>query len=158
MARIDFDRDGSIADAIPHNPASRTYRCFADRCPMPGTIFPGQLMGDKHGGTCAWHYGVEPLDIPKVTAVLRDWQCLAYEISECRRVHTSAESATSPKAQDQLFAAAVERLREQVKSGGWGDEFEPKRGERYARWGQRLEEFLGGKVVEVLSTRRRAAA
>lgn len=150
---------GGRVNADDDAPRHRRYPCFATGCPMPGTIWPGVTQGaGDQPGSCAWHYGVQPLNIPRVTQVLKDWGSVAYEVDECRRVHTSSETACSPKAQDAAFRIAVERLRPHVQAGGWGDEFEARPGERYAGWGSRLEAFLGARVVEVLSVHARRAA
>lgn len=148
------DDDGSLADAIPHKPAPTRYRCEAHECPMPGTMFPS---GSK-GGVCAWHYGAISSDWPRISRVLLDWGAVAYEVDECRRVHTASESACDPKAQDALYATAVERLSPFMAAGGWTAEFEAMRGRSYAQWGRRLEEFLGARVVEALSIRQRRSA
>jgi hypothetical protein len=158
------DDDGSLADAIPHTPAPRRYSCFADGCPMPGTITPS----GSGSSVCAWHYGILPTDIPKVTRVLRDWQCVSYEVGEARRVLTG-ELAADPTAIRRMFAAAWERL--EPLAGTWAAELKPgnvrtskgvDRGplfpEGYGDWAKRLERFLGARVVEVLSVRQREAA
>lgn len=131
------------------------FPCFATGCPMPGTIFPGAGVGGTgdRPGECAWHYGVQPTDIPRVTQVLQDWLCVAREVNAARRAQYG-EAASSPRALDALFEQAVQRLRPHVQAGGWGDQFERQPGEDYRRWGQRLEAFIGGRVVEVLSTYR----
>lgn len=162
MARIDFDRDGSIADALPHNPVRN--RCFAERCPMPGSL----TLSGSGNATCAWHYGVLSTDIPKVTQVLLDWDCVSFEIREARRVLTG-ELASNPGALKRLFEAAWERLRplvheyaEELKPGNIRTSKGVDRGqlfpEAYGDWAKRLERFIGGKVVEVLSIRRNREA
>jgi hypothetical protein len=151
-------RGGAITDQTPR----KRYPCFAGGCPMPGSIFTG---GTDSPGVCAWHYRVAPNDIPKVTQALRDWECVAYEVREARRVLTG-EMATSPKAVEDAFAQAWERLEplagdylELLKPGNirqrTGREL-PFR-ETYSDWAKRLTEFLGARVVEVQSVHRRAA-
>ena len=172
MARSTFDeraeyRGGALTQH--EKPPARRYPCFANGCPMPGTIWPGAVQGGTgdEPGTCAWHYGVQTHDIPKVTRVLLDWQCVSFEVNEARRAHTSSELACNPKALADAFAAAWERLQPQV--GEWAEELRPgtarnSRGDRlghredYASWARRLERFLGARVVEVLSVHRRRAA
>jgi hypothetical protein len=162
MARTSFPDGESIADAIPHTPTRRAYRCFAEQCPMPGTITPSGAGSP----TCAWHYGVVSSDIPKVTRVLLDWQCVSYEANEARRVLTG-ELATDPGAIDIAFRNAWERLQPLVP--GWEAQLQPgnirtSKGverpfrEGYGDWAKRLDQFLGARVVEVLSIRQRAAA
>lgn len=145
--------------AEPEPPKPRRYPCFANGCPMPGTIWPDIVQGGTgdRSGTCAWHYAVPEHDIPRVTQVLREWGCVAYEVSECRRVHCSTEVIGNPGALAALFQTAVERLRPAVKAGGWADQFEAN-GRTYRDWGRDLEAFLGGRVVEARSTHQRRAA
>jgi hypothetical protein len=151
----DAYRGGRVNDE-PVTPRKRLrYPCFAIGCPMPGTIFPGGST--EQSGTCAWHYGVNPDDIPRVSGVLRDWGCVAYEVDEARRVLTG-ESASDPGAVAKLFQAANERLRPSMAAGGWGDELEAGKGEDYGAWARRCEAFLGARVTEVLSLRQRRAA
>lgn len=147
-----FSEDDAAAADLQHQ---RTrYPCAAQQCPMPGTLYPS----GSRDGLCAWHYGTLASDWPRISQVLVDWGCVSYEVDECRRVHTASESAADPKAQETLFANAVERLRPLVAASGWGPELEPKADERYANWGRRLEEFLGARVVERLTLKQRRAA
>lgn len=140
-------------------PKPRRYPCFATGCPMPGTMWGGITQGGtgERLGSCAWHYAVSPTDIPKVTQVLQDWQCVAREMNAARAAQYG-DAASSPKAMDALFAQSVSRLRPYVKDGGWGDEFERRPGEDFCGWGRRLEAFLGARVVEVLSIRQASLA
>lgn len=138
----------SLADAIPHRLARKRYPCFADGCPMPGTIFTTRLEdGDTGAGTCAWHYGVMPSDIPRVTRVLLDWQCVSYEVNEARRVLTG-ELAIDVKAIGEAFDGAWARLVPLVS--GWEDQLRPQHGESYGWWANRLQRFLGAKVANSL--------
>jgi hypothetical protein len=147
------------ADAPPADPNDRPRirnRCFADGCPMPGTMWTTQLSdGNNPPGSCAWHYGVVPSDIPKVTRVLLDWQCVSYEVNEARRALTG-QAAADPAALDALYGMAVERLKAATRDGGWGDTF--GRSGDYSDWMRGLQAFLGAKVLEVLSVHRRRAA
>lgn len=163
MARTNFDDSGSIADAIPHTPAKRRYPCFAEGCPMPGTIFPDS----QAAGVCAYHYGVKPGNVPRVTNVLRQWDCVAFECREARRVLTG-ELASDVKAIDDAFAKGWERL--QPLAGEWAAYLMPGNiltskdvdtgmRENYGDWAKRLERFIGARVVEALNLheQRRAA-
>lgn len=143
-------RGGALTDQTPK--VVKRYPCFAGGCPMPGTIFTGSTDSP---GSCAWHFGVLANDIPKVTQVLKDWNCVAYEVNEARRAHMG-ELACNPKALDDAHRAAWERLQPLVP--GWEDQLQPQEGERYRAWMQRLERFLGARVVEVQSLRHRRAA
>lgn len=147
---------GGRVDPDPEAPKPMPrFACFADACPMPGTIFPGAGVGGTgdRPGTCAWHYAVNANDIPRITQVLQDWHCVAREVNAARRAQYG-ETASDPKAMDALFAQSVSRLRPHVQAGGWRDEFEALPGEHFREWGQRLEAFIGGRVVEVLSVHR----
>lgn len=146
-------RGGRVAPADDEAPKQLRFACNAHQCPMPGTIFPAS----GSNGVCAWHYGGLPSDWPRITQVLRDWQCMVDEIDECRRIHSGA-SGFDPKVLSDTYAAAIARLRPFVQGGGWGDAFEPKHGEQYRDWGRRLEAFLGGEVVKVLNLNHRRAA
>lgn len=173
MNRKDFDeyRGGALSE--PKLKSVRRYPCFADGCPMPGTIFPGETQGtgDKLG-TCAWHYGVLPNDIPKVTRVLLDWDCVNAEVNEARSVLTGPNAA-DVRALQAAFDAAWARLL--PRASGWEEQLRPSTiksrdpvtrlrtvdsgmRESYADWAKRLTEFLGARVVEVLSTHQRRAA
>lgn len=174
MARTDFDerseyRGGALTEQKPR--VVLRYPCFADGCPMPGTIWPGAGIGGTgdQPGTCAWHYGVQPQDIPKVTRALRDWACVTYEVNEARRACTG-DLASNPAALKAAFATAWERLQPLVV-GQWEDELSPgnihtskgldcgpRLPESYADWARRLERFVGARIAEVLSTHRRRAA
>lgn len=173
MARTSLDdhyRGGRIDGSGGDDPPKpRRYPCFAAGCPMPGTIFLGAGVGGTGDaqGSCAWHYAVQPHDIPKVTRVLLDWQCVAYEVREARRAHTSSELASNPQGLADAFDAAWQRVQPLVP--GWEDELRPgiarsSKGEAlghredYRAWGQRLERFLGARVVESLSVNVRRTA
>lgn len=129
-------------DSAPGGTA-RTGGCFADGCPMPGSI----NTGGKHWH-CPWHHEVLPTDIPRVTQILRDWECLTYEINIGRRILTGA-TACDPKAQNEAFRGAVERVLAATASGGWGDEFDAK-GKDYRGWLSGLERFLAGRIARTL--------
>jgi hypothetical protein len=136
-------------------PAQLAYPCFATNCPMAGVLYPDQMLGEKHNGVCAWHYGVVSSDIPRVTSALRSWECVTYEIEAGRRVLTG-DLATDAAAQDAAFVKAWERLK--PLAGTWEEQLEPA-GRNYGTWLKHLERFIGARVVEVLSAnqQRRAA-
>lgn len=153
----------------PDQPRRRSYPCQAHSCPMPGTIFPGAVGGEKAEGSgiCAWHYGVVATDWPRISRVLLDWACVSYEVNEARRVLTG-ENACNPGAIEQAFAQAWERMQPLVV-GEWEDQLRPgqmrtRKGEPlpyregYGDWAKRLQEFLGARVREVLSIRQRRSA
>jgi hypothetical protein len=150
-------------------PKRRRYPCQAHSCPMPGTIFPGAVQGEKAEGSgiCAWHYGTIATDWPRITRVLLDWAGVSYEVNEARRVLTG-ENASNPAAIDQAFEQAWERMQPLVV-GEWDLHLKPgnirtRKGEErpfregYGDWAKRLEEFVGARVRDVLSIRQRRAA
>jgi hypothetical protein len=132
----------------------KTYRCVANNCPMPGSI---SGIGEG-GGVCAWHYGANASDWPRITQKLLDWGCVTFEVNECRRIHTESESAYNARAIADAFAAACQRLQPQA-GAWWDDTLKPgllKSGfpESYRDWGNRLERFVGGQVQEQQNRRR----
>jgi hypothetical protein len=159
MARRDFDttyRGGRVDGDEPTEPPAQRYPCSAHQCPMPGTLFTG---GTK--GMCAWHYGSNASDWPRITGKLLDWACVTYEVNEARRALTG-EAAANPAALASLFSAAWERLQplvpgweEQLRPGNirWRDATQPTGyrdtgfRETYADWAKRLEAFVGGQVL-----------
>lgn len=138
------------------------YPCFATGCPMAGTIFAEH----SRRGSCAWHYGVVPNDIPRVTNALRAWECVAFEIDQGRAVLTGP-LAMDAAGQDKAFTEAWARLK--LLAGVWQDELAPgnlrtSKGverpfrESYGDWIRRLERFIGARVVETLTVNQRRAA
>lgn len=170
MARHTLDqayRGGRVEPDLPADPPPprvQRYPCFADGCPMAGTIFPNGTADGKPG-VCVYHYAVNATDIPKVTQVLRDWGCVADEVRAARRCITGP-MASDPAALQAQFDAAWERLAPLVPS--WHADLAPgtirtskgqDTGHRqaYGDWAKHLERFLGARVVEVLSVRRATA-
>jgi len=155
MARITLDDDeyrgGALAVATPKR---KRHPCYADGCPMPGTIF---TSGTDKTGACAWHYGVVGMDVPKVTRALTDWACLAYEVNEARRTLTDPDVAAKPAVIAERMQTAWERLQPLVP--GYEQELQPSTirdtayRESYGDWAKRLEAFLGARVVEVLGVK-----
>lgn len=140
MARRGFnpDKDPNAIDDAPAE-LERKNACFASGCPMPGVISLG-----GRSWNCGWHHLAVPSDIPRITQVLKDWECLTYEINVGRAVLTG-KYAADPKAQNEHFAAAQARVLEATAGGGWGDTFAAK-GLDYRTWMLRLERFLGQRV------------
>lgn len=125
------------------------YRCFADSCPMPGTIFPS----GPSSGVCAWHYGCMSDELGLITRVLQDWTCLSTEIVRGRAT-LRGKHASNPKVLRAEFEKALRRVRPAVAGGGWGDAFEPKPGEDYAGWIRRISDFLDGVVSKTVVDHR----
>lgn len=153
MKRTDGE---NIADAMPHRPVQRSYRCAAHGCPMAGAIFE---RSGQEGGICAYHYGANTADWGRITRALTDWDSVTAEIGECRRVHMDPQLSARPDEVEKLFKAAAARMEPLV--GTWWDEIKPQAGkggrmDTYRDWGMRLETFIGSRVVGEL-TRRKAA-
>lgn len=137
-----FDEDGGPVQAAPKR---ISYPCWADECPMPGTIF---LDGVR--GICAWHYGRVGDDIPKVTRAILNWDCVQREINAGRRVLTAPDTLANPKALDAALRDAWERMKPAVLDSGWKPRLEPRQGERYGEWVRRIERFLSNRIKESL--------
>jgi len=154
-------RSGPVFDGYSDAPSGaspmrRTYSCFADQCPMPGTLFTGNTNA---AGCCAWHYGAPAHAIPRITCVMRDWDCVSSEINAAR-VALNGTMATDPNALHDAFRAAWGRLK--PLAGTWAAQLKPgplrrsdgtDRGlgmETYAQWGNRLERFLMQRVREAV--------
>jgi len=154
----------SIADAIPHNPApQQRYRCYADDCPMAGTIFEGSPDGL---GVCPFHYGAAPLEVRRITKALLDWRCVADAVRVARRALLGTNATNGP-LHAQTMADAWADLRATVAPVYWSDlEPGPMRvrdrskpegyrllnaPESLADWARRLERFLGARVLEARS-------
>jgi hypothetical protein len=106
---------------------------------MPGTIF---TQSGKGPGICAWHYGSNAHTMPRITEVLRNWQCLADAINAARRF------ACDPG----LAALEAQTMRElwrnlSALTTGW-EGLAPKPGQRLSDWGRQLEKFLSTRVAE----------
>jgi len=139
------EKNESIADALAHVPTKR-YPCLVNGCPMCGAIFSG-----SGGGICAYHYGTNPEDWPRITHTLTDWQCVTDEINGARQALTNSRTASSPSALDALFAAAWRRL--EPLALHWAADLKPQPGrggrmDTYSTWALRLECFIGARVVE----------
>ena len=150
------DDDDSIANAIPHRPV-RTYACSANQCPMSGAIF-----ASTGTGVCAYHYGTHGSDWPRITQTLLDWAIVSEEISHARRLFCNPSTAADPAHLAKEFTAATQRV--QSGAGSWWPELKPQltRGgqmDTFSSWINRLEAFLGQRVVESLRHRigRKAA-
>lgn len=139
---------------LENKPAARAYRCFADGCPMPGTMWGGVTQGGtgERPGNCIWHYGVNPSDIPRVTRVLQDWACVVNEINAGRNV-LCGDMACDPLAQDAALTVGWRRLAPLIEMSGWVAELQPQAREHIGDWTRRLTEFLGARVLEVRSLR-----
>lgn len=150
------DDDDSIDNAIPHNPVKR-YQCVAYQCPMPGT-----LSGEGGNGVCSYHYNNFSGDWVRITQVLLDWAIVTEEINRSRKVHCNPATATNPEAIAAEFAMAAERVL--LGAGSWAEELKHQltRGNQmdsYGSWTNRLECFIGQRVVESMRHRigRKAA-
>jgi len=57
---------------------------------------------------CAWHYGCESHDWPRITRVLDDWRCVTQQINAVRRV--LVEQPSNGKAHDAILRVARDEL------------------------------------------------
>jgi hypothetical protein len=130
-------------------PRRLRFPCFADGCPMAGTMFPGT----SRQGVCPWHYAAAPNDIPRITQRLRDWFCVAQEVDAARQILCGPHAADA-RAQDAALAHGWARL--QAVCSGWEADLAPRKREQLHDWSRRLEAFIGARVLETLSPRRAA--
>ena len=133
MSRSVFDATRAVGARANDNEAQQRprYRCAAFDCPMTGSIFLGS--GD---GVCAWHYGSESHDWPRITRVLDDWRCVTQQINAVRRV--LVEQPSNGKAHDAILRAARDELPQVAPQ--WG--LEPAEHEDIGAWARRLAGFL----------------
>lgn len=129
-------------------PQRKRYRCWAEQCPMPGTIFLGSLGSD---GVCAWHYGSSGDEVKKITQAILDWDCVQLEINRGRRVLIAPDTLAGPAKQDAEFREAWARMLPAVMGSGWKPRLEPRPGEKLGEWVRRLERFLANRVKERLN-------
>jgi len=151
--RRHYDENAPERTQAPSDRTRRTYPCFADQCPMPGTIFTGST------GCCAWHYGAHVHTIARITQVILDWDCVASEINAARAA-LNGPMATDAKAMRDAFRAAWSRLK--PLAGAWADQLRPgplrTAGgldrdlgmESYGHWVMRMERFLMQRVREAV--------
>lgn len=121
------------------------YRCLVSFCPMTGGIF---LAGPHAPGICGYHYGTSGHELPRVTQILLDWECVTYEVNACRRAHreVNVDKAALAKAWTRLQPALGET---------WSAALAPAAGSSYAHWGHQLQKFLEARVREAIQ--RKAA-
>lgn len=133
-------------EAIDDAPSGKVLHgaCFAAGCPMPGSMSSG-----GNSWSCAWHYAAQPSTIPRITQVLRDWECLTYEINAGRRALTGKHCA-DPKVLHDLYIEAQERVKVATAAGGWADAFDGA-GMDYRTWLYKLDMFLGQRVALTLA-------
>lgn len=118
--------------------AEGQYRCLVSFCPMTGAIF---LAGPHAPGICGFHFGTVGHELPRVTQILLDWECVTYEINACRRAHREVviDKHALAKAWTRLQPALGET---------WEAELAPAAGSSYAQWGLQLNKFLDARVRE----------
>jgi len=154
---MSYKKTASIADAIPHKSINR-YQCAAHQCPMPGT-----MSGEGGHGVCAYHWNANSMDWTRITQTLLDWAIVTEEINHCRSVLCSPDTACRPDLIAEEFRNAWARVEQ--GAGAWHNDLKPqptREGgpmDSYGTWAQRLERFMGQRVVEALRHRigRKAA-
>lgn len=144
--RANFDETADESHQLVMSKRSTTYPCRANGCPMPGTIFSGATDGE---GICAWHYSAE--DLPKVTRVLNDWECLTIAINRGRAFICNPDVAANVKRQREMLLALWSDVSSSVTGSGWKIRTEPFRGEILGDWVRRMEQFLNNRVKEVVN-------
>lgn len=124
--------------------------CDAHGCPMPGAIF---LNGHDAPGICAWHFGANGSDFPRITAALLRWQCVSDEINAARRVINDPMMATDVKAQKRAIHEAWIRLQPAVDGSGWEAALKPLDSEPIGDWCRRITDFLVVRInTDVVGT------
>lgn len=120
--------------------SSPQYRCLVNLCPMTGGIF---LNGPQAPGICAFHHGGAGSDMPRVTQILLDWECVTYEVNlwRCSVMQVELDKQALAKAWTRLQPALGE---------AWSAELAPAAGVGYVQWGHKLERFLLARVKEAL--------
>lgn len=134
--------------AAQNGPRRMRYRCFANGCPMPGTIF----TGGSDSGVCAWHFGCNADDLPRVSRCIADWECVANAINAGRTFTNDPMKATAAKGDTAELAAMWADLLPSVLGSGWKNRIEPTAGERLGDWTRRLERFLANRIKEALGS------
>jgi hypothetical protein len=114
---------------------------------MPGTIFPG----GADDGICAWHFGCNSDELPKITTALADWEGVARAVNQCRTETNDPGKAGNPRAQNEAQAEIWGLLLPSVIGSGWKPRLAPVKGEYLGDWGRRLERFLRDRIKERLS-------
>jgi hypothetical protein len=145
MNKSHFDAAGELPAPVVQK--QLRYHCFANNCPMPGTIFPG----GSDSGVCAWHYGCNGSEVAKVSQVLADWDCVVRVVNAGRRVLTAPETATDGRQQTAEWAALWAELGASVAGSGWKQRVEPETGENLGDWTRRMERFLKNRCKESLT-------
>lgn len=125
-----------------------TFKCFADGCPMPGSIF----YNVEELGSCAWHAGEQPAGIPKITKALQDWECIATPINRLRKLLTNPATCANVPEHNKAMRQYAEEIRRATEGIEDLDErTRPKDGELIGQWLHRLERFLGARVKESIT-------
>lgn len=138
-----FIAGGPEDDPSDGGRARRVYPCLAHGCPMPGAIF---LNGPEAPGICAWHYGASSSEMPQITQVLRNWECVSSEINAYRALSNDPTRAMDVKAIAEAKTAAWGRMIFAIDGSGWVDELRPPPSESYADWTARLVEFMAWRI------------
>lgn len=140
--------DGS-KDVQQEEPVKRSiFKCFADSCPMPGSIF----ANSEEFGSCGWHYGVQADKIPAVTQALRDWECISIPVNSLRRLLTNPNTCANVPEHNKamrMYADEIHRATDGIED--LDERTRPAEGELIGQWLHRLERFLGARVKEALT-------
>lgn len=142
--RNSFNPDADDSAPAPTGPTVRGHPCWAQGCPMPGTIF----TGGSASGVCGWHYGVPGNDVPRVTQMLRNWDCVSTAINRARRDLTDPDIAAKPGILKERFENLWRELSPLVP--GWEGSLQPRAHESYDEWRISAEKFLAMRIAEDL--------
>lgn len=89
-------------------PSRLSHRCMAHGCPLAGAMGSDS---NSNNWWCAYHYSANPLDLPKITELLRTHGVLTDLIVESRRYHADIHSpaASAHERYDRHLARLQQR-------------------------------------------------
>lgn len=117
----------------------RRYQCLAHGCPLPGSIF---LSGHDAPGICALHMSCNSSDMPRITDVLRNWECVTFVHETCRQFLNDPGRCGDVKAERTLLAAQWTELARMAPD--W-PQLKPH-GSTLGEWARQLLHFLVWRV------------
>jgi hypothetical protein len=124
-----------------------SHRCAAHGCRLAGALAESS---SARFWWCAYHYGAQAHDIPRITQQLAQHQVLVDTVATGRQALT--DPAIAPDVQDDLWRNAKATL-EQL---GYTVPPAPRSGDDYRSWLYRVECLLGAQIVAARSLRRAA--
>lgn len=115
-----------------------THVCAAPGCKLAGSMAASPQSSTWH---CAYHYGVAPADMDRVTSALLEHGALLQVVNDGRRM------IANPKSTSQQLADAYAEFRMYLQHQGYTAVAETDRGGTFTRWLYRVEAELGRHVV-----------